>query len=222
MLNLINELQAGILLSFVFAVHYVYAVIHSCDLFDYRSFVATIRTSMKIFFVAFHISLIWLEIDILLYLWFWYAMLHFWIHAKYAKYTIVETNKITWDEAWHFLNQSAVVYYMLTHDVDIFHLKVYVSFVAIYLCLLFLFISGVKRAINPIYYLGSFMELYFIYSLSPSSLPVFVASAFLHMGATWLITFENRAGRMLVNCDVAGCAFLAEFLTLYLIHNGIY
>lgn len=217
-INLINELQAGVIISLVL---FNLALYGGFKLGSSQWYLG-INAAMISFIITFHGSLLWFEITPLLYLWFWLAILHFYIHAYNAKFTIVETKRVTYDEAWHFLNQSSVLYYMYTHDIDRMYIEIYAGFIVTYLFLLVLFLDGYKWSIDPLYYLGSFMELYFIYTICPSPLYEFLIAGILHMTATWIITFNNRLGRYLILCDIAGCAFLSEFLILYLVHNNIY
>lgn len=154
--------------------------------------------------------------------------LHFWIHGFKAKYTILETKQLSRDDIWHFGNQSMTSYYLQRYNPGSIPTKIYMASVLTYVTLLSSW-SGCKKLgfkrmrdiILPLmYYLGALLEALFILTMETWDRTVLPATlGFLIV--SHMITYENRIGRFFINRNIAGCAFLAEFTILYLIHNKI-
>jgi hypothetical protein len=51
--------------------------------------------------------------SLVMYIWFWMAVLHFNIHHHKVKLTLLERKLVTADECWHLINQFLVMGYLL-------------------------------------------------------------------------------------------------------------
>lgn len=186
---------------------------------------SAINSSIIAFIVLLHTSLYWLSIDFLLYVWFWSSIGHFWIHAYVSKLTIAETRRFSLDEVWHLSNQLMIIFYLFTRyqsekSVYLIHVFLFIIYVSL---ILFTYSSKKRWTYLVISELGTFIEFVFIFLLAPNvSLLSILPSAMVQVIFTWVVTFNNKIGRLLLLVDVAGCSFIGEFVILFFLHNNIF
>lgn len=217
-INIVNEVQTGILVLLVIT---NLAVMNGLSI-GTKQWARGIKLFSALTIFGFHASLYYMKVDWLLYYWFWSSMIHFWIHAFYAKFTIVQSGRPSFDEIWHFVNQLSVAAYMVIRKMDPIYYHLYLTFICIYFVLMTLFLWGYKWPTKPVYYLGSLMEYYFIYTLRPYSIVYLIPGFLVHTFVTWAITFNNPVGKFFILSNIAGAAFISEFFTLYFCFNDIY
>jgi hypothetical protein len=196
--------------------------INGVKTFESKNWSRSINYVVILLVLGYHISLFYFEVNWIIYLWFISSMIHYYVHAYNARKTIVESGKFTFDELWHFINQLCCVYYMYEYDVNKYHVYLYLVFLTFYFVMLSASFFGIMLN-GPLYYLGSFMAAFFIFSLRPSyilnNLLFFFTSYYL---IVTIITFDNAVGRRLTLLNVAGTAFISEAIVLYLVYNGVY
>lgn len=172
--------------------------------------------------ISYHIALYFNKLTILSYFWFWFSIFHHYIHAYKARLTIVESGHYTFDEFWHFINQLFCLYYLSIKNIDTFNVRLYSLFLLLYLIMLGLSFFNIKLN-HPLYYLGSFMASFFLYSLQPvSNLLAIIFFGIFYLPIVYSITYPNILGKKLTLLNVAGCAFISESLTIFFLTNNIY
>lgn len=199
MLNYVHVSQSVLLLSLTQIVMWSKGV----KSFECKSWSDSVKCTSALITFAFHGFLMYYKTTPLLYFWFIFSVLHFFIHAYKARKTIVESNEFTSDEIWHLINQLFCLYYMYSRDVPVLNLRLYGGF----LCLYFILLSACAAGYSfntPLYYLGSFMATFFVFSLKPNYDPYnisFFMSSYYFVVVS--ITYNNRVGRRLTLLNIA-------------------
>lgn len=195
--------------------------IKKVDTFESKEWSNAMSWTLTLITFTYHGFLIYYNTTPFLYFWFLFSILHFFIHAYKARRAVTESNEYSVDEIWHILNHLFCYYYLYTAEIEIFNLQMYSIFLCLYLTLIFAGLYG--YAFNKLlYYLGSFMAAFFIFSLQPSydiyNLSFFMSSYYFVVVST---TYNNPIGRKFMLLNIAGCAFISESFILHLVHNGI-
>lgn len=152
-----------------------------------------------------------------LYGWFWAAALHYYIHKHKTHLTIVESKVVTVDEGWHFCNQFMVISYIL-YRCSVAHAALYTAMAIIYVLTLYFYITARRYAVIA-YHVGAILALLFLLLLEPVNNVYMLASCIAFQTfMQWVITYRNAFGRMLIRCNIAGCAFIAEHAVVCALH----
>lgn len=194
--------------------------LNGVDSFKSKLWSKSINQTYFLITVVYHVSLLYLECNLFLYYRFTLSILHSYIHAHFARTTIVQSNKYTFDELWHFTDQFGSFCYMWVHDLD--YTWLYGCCLIVYLLLISLIRFNLKFN-KTLYYLGSFMAAFFIFSLRPYYDAVYVLFfAVNYITVVTVITYDNWLGRRLILLNVAGNTFVAADILLYLHYNNVY
>lgn len=127
---------------------------------------------------------------------------------------------VTIDEYWHWWNILMVAYYL--KKIDRLSVVFAILFAITQPCFALLF-SGDHRVMEILYYVGSFMEGYFIILLQKQmSVMEFVILMTFQIFLSYMVSFNNAFGRLFIESNIAGCAYISEFMILYLVNNGVY
>lgn len=178
-----------------------------------------------LYIILIHISIYFLSINIFLYVWFILSSLHYYIHTHHVKYTIVETNKVTFDEYWHILNPIMITLYLYKNNL---RYDIYVIGATIFYIYLFYFINNNKYN-KQVFTVGGTLTALFISLINGNDIftinKIDIFQGFLsfliYIFFSWKSTSENIIGRTLLKSNIAGCAFISEFLLLYYKHNKL-
>lgn len=194
--------------------------INGVNSFRCKNWSRSINQTYILIAACYHISLLYLDCNLFLYYRFMLSILHSYIHAYFARTTIVQSNKYTFDELWHFIDQFGSFCYMWVHDVE--YTWVYGVCLITYLLLISLIRFNLKFN-RILYYLGSFMAAFFIFSIKPYYNPVYLVFFIIsYVTAVNIITYDNWLGRRLILLNIAGNTFIAADILLYLHYNHIY
>lgn len=156
-----------------------------------------------------------------MYIWFWMASLHYYIHHHKIRLTIVESKLITVDEGWHIVNQLLVAIYVLYCELFA-HFVVYISIGSIYLVAVF-FMFTRRSCIRIAYYTGGLLTVIFMMLIEPVTNPIAMLTIIIiQTFFQWVITYRNKFGRKLISYNIAGCAFISQQLILFYIYQGWY
>ena len=163
-------------------------------------------------------TMLWLDTTPLLFVWFVLSLVHFSIHAFATPLTVAKSRAIIVDELWHAVNQILVLYYLVSMSLSY---ATYAGLMLVYICLIISLSYGFEDGVSSLYFVRAAMQGIFIMQVDPQPTPIPMAMLLLgvHLSVAWAITLRNAVGRALIRADVAGCAFVSEFLVLYLCHN---
>lgn len=218
MINYIAVFQTSILLL----LHYVIFKNNNVTDFSSELWAHSANQFAVIMMLTYHISLFFLNIELYIYLWFIFSMIHYFIHAYRARQTIIESGKYTIDELWHFLNQLVCQCYLYIHSVNPTYTFIYACCLTCYIIMFTMRFWGIKLN-KPLYYLGSSMAIFFLYSLRPnSSLYGIILYVLIYFPVVHIITFKNMIGSQLILINIAGCAFISEAIVILALHNNLY
>lgn len=169
--------------------------------------------------IFYHISLFYLNTTPLLYFWFWYSIGHYLIHIREPR-TIAESQKLSYDEIWHFVQEHIVLYYLYSNGRPY---EYYLCTLIVYYLLFFAAVYN-ERFISALYFWASTMTIVFLISLRDNgdyftlSIPFII----IHLLTSWVVTRNNTIGRLFLDVNIAGCTFTSEAIMLYLAYNGVY
>lgn len=216
MLNYVHIVQTLLLLGLTQLVMFI----NNVKDFQSKGWPSSIKFVALVLTILFHLSLFYYTITPFLYCWFMSSILHFYIHAYESRETIVKSGKYSIDEVWHLSNQLSCLYYMHSNNID--NLYIYIAFLIADVTMLTIGLFGCYFN-NLLYYLGSFMAAFFIFSLNPNYDITYLVIFFTcYYFVVTIITFDNFIGRRLIILNIAGNAFISEAAMVYLLHNKFY
>lgn len=172
---------------------------------------------LLLYIFTIHLSFNFLNINIFLYFWFILSCLHYYIHEHITKLTIIETNKTSLDELWHIINPMFVMPYLYINKL---RYDIYIICGLFYYIYVFKFIIYKKNA-KELYFIGSSVTAVFIILVENINFITGIILFMFQIYFSWIITFNNKFGRLLIKLNVAGCSFISEFIIIYLIYNKI-
>lgn len=181
-----------------------------------RKKIGDVTTIILIYF--FHVSLMFLTITPLVYIWVLMAIFHMWIHIGMIFETVVQTGTPGVDEKWHVFNQLGGVYYLWSRGISTF--VYYAAALTLYFPFLGRAYKYNKWTLS--YSMATCLEGMFILCLRPFEWWYVVPLFLLQLFVSGLITYDNKPGLVFLCSNVAGCAFLSEAIVLYLLDNNIY
>ena len=149
--------------------------------------------------------------------WFVFYYIHGFLHSTSCRITIVESNRATLDEVWHLFN--ALVWYLMIRKKGIDDIQ----WIVYYVILLCGFWMNFEYFNIFLYYYGATQTFLFNYSYTKNQtnvkkehvlvLPLHF-QIFIHSLNAYIITFPNAVGNLLLDSNIAGCAFLSEYIML--------